>query len=854
MGASEWTSDDFQQCQQSFRLKVNDVIFSDDNHLELHCSSESICNGNTNDSGKCVRVLPQGVWKQNKFLKDQIIHLINPLVRKDNSSYIVDNQNGLLVTEPDNLHNCTLVASSLFCERKTWLNNVFLGQVGTNRAMLVGTLVHEVFQHGVKNKIVDTDKLTNFLDELLDDATIMLEIYSVEMQLKDVRQEAITYIPSVSEWIEKYMFSGPRQPLTNASDIEVKITSIKDIEENVWSTKYGLKGKIDVTGVVRIHDKKNKIISDKIVPLELKTGNPNLSSSHAAQVSLYSMMIEDRYCETNQGFVIYLKNKASMVNVPLTTNIKRDLIQRRNQVNFFLKNHMIGPEMLNQARVCTNCERVTECILMSKIYEPGNIDYYSTMKTIENEAIGHLDEKFIAFFKKYHEKLVSLLTGYNGISINQMKGDSTAQSQSTGEFWTRTSEEAEKSGTGFGKLAVFATDNPKIFIFKRHTESKNNYLPNGTVETKPTTPIEQISNHKQKKIKIQDYFKPTPKVIAESEVKNGKPKMRPFNTESNFNRCRVAISLDHNDQNMDNQNSSTAIAIGFINEIKENQFTMKIYEGSIDSSKSNYIYRVDKLKKRSNIDIERTVLVRLLEHENCDKIRKLILDPEFIPKENVQLNLLILSDHFELISEQEASHQKFIVGAASTNNYCILNERQEPDKSKLDRPISILVKLIRTLDRNLLIVARNTDSLLGLMKSLQRLKLPFILIDDGSSSKARYEFASNLVKVPQNDNLDLSKKFEIYVRQHESASIVITTFAMSIGGLQFTRRRFDYCIVYDADKTELLLSLSPMFCSDRYIIIDVAEDRDCIMIDESGNEIETHNVTLGQHLRLLRNL
>lgn len=805
--------------------------------LDIGTSENGLKSNGECQTNESVRILLEGVWTSSRLTENTIVHVKDPIYDKTNNVYTIDNSNGLLVIEPDDLITCTAVASTLFCERKTWLNNVFQGQPGTNRAMLVGTLVHEVFQHGVKNKNANLEFLTKYLDELLDDATIMLEVYSVELHLKDVRDEAISYLGSVKEWIEKFMLAGPPHPLTNEQDLEVKVIGVTDIEENVWSTKYGLKGKIDVTGLVRVYDKKNKTVKDKTLPLELKTGNPNLSMSHAAQVSLYSMMIEDRYAETNQGLVIYLKNQAAMHNVTLKHNIRRDLVQRRNDLNYHSKSHYFGPEMANQLRMCRNCERLTECVLMSEMYD-HDLDRYSEMMSLRNDAIGHLDGKFRAFFTKYHEKLVRLMTQSQAIGNG---GDKAGQLRNAGSFWTYSSAEAEAKGTGFGKLraVVQAGDKANLVKFTRHPDYKGNHLDksqkNGLQDKSPRPNV--------KRIKIDDYFKPK-EVVA-----NGVSGMKPFNTELSFARFRIAISLDEEDSSMDSQNSSTAIAIGFMQELKEHEFTLKIFEGVPKSISSKSMYRIDRIEKRTNLDIERLVLVRLLAREDwrCDRVRQLILDPKYKPSENVDTNLFVLSSGFEEISELDCNLQKPVIDAISTDNYFVIDEGHIPNKDKVHKVVSTIVQVLRSIERTVLIVAQNIDHLVDLMRMIQK-KCKFILIDDGKSTKARFQYAANLVKVPQDDNMDLMRKFDSYIRQHEMAPVVVTTYAMSIGGLLFTRRTFDYCIAYDCDSTELLVSLSPMFCSDKHIIIDVKQGG-----AKPSDKKENDDVALGDHLRRLRN-
>lgn len=60
-----------------------------------------------------------------------------------------------------------------------------------------------------------------------------------------------------------------------------------DIEENVWSPRFGLKGKIDLTARIRIQRPPNRShrgLEEKTVPLELKTGRESNSVEHRSQV------------------------------------------------------------------------------------------------------------------------------------------------------------------------------------------------------------------------------------------------------------------------------------------------------------------------------------------------------------------------------------------------------------------------------------------------------------------------------------------------------------------------------------------------------------------------------------------
>ena len=79
-----------------------------------------------------------------------------------------------------------------------------------------------------------------------------------------------------------------------SGDRKLRIAEILDIEENIWSPKYGLKGKIDISAHIFESGPKSYP-----APIEIKTGKNTHSSSsglsHRAQTSLYTLMMNDRY-------------------------------------------------------------------------------------------------------------------------------------------------------------------------------------------------------------------------------------------------------------------------------------------------------------------------------------------------------------------------------------------------------------------------------------------------------------------------------------------------------------------------------------------------------------------------------
>ena len=71
------------------------------------------------------------------------------------------------------------------------------------------------------------------------------------------------------------------------------INKLLEVEEHVWSPRYGLKGNIDATVQVVMQDKDT--LRTLTVPFEVKTGRNSSSSSHKAQTALYTLLLSDRY-------------------------------------------------------------------------------------------------------------------------------------------------------------------------------------------------------------------------------------------------------------------------------------------------------------------------------------------------------------------------------------------------------------------------------------------------------------------------------------------------------------------------------------------------------------------------------
>ena len=73
----------------------------------------------------------------------------------------------------------------------------------------------------------------------------------------------------------------------------MSVSKLLDVEEHVWSPKYGLKGNIDATVQVVMKDSNEE--KTLTVPFEVKTGKIDSNAAHKAQTVLYTLLLSDRY-------------------------------------------------------------------------------------------------------------------------------------------------------------------------------------------------------------------------------------------------------------------------------------------------------------------------------------------------------------------------------------------------------------------------------------------------------------------------------------------------------------------------------------------------------------------------------
>uniref|UniRef100_A0A8C0LQQ8 DNA replication ATP-dependent helicase/nuclease DNA2 n=1 Tax=Canis lupus dingo TaxID=286419 RepID=A0A8C0LQQ8_CANLU len=388
-----------------------------------------------------------------------IIHLEGDCL---SDTWIIDEDFGYLILYPDMLISGTSIASSIRCMRRAVLSETFRSSDLATRQMLIGTVLHEVFQKAISNSFAP-EKLQEFAFQTVQEIRHLKEMYRLNLNQEEVKQEVEEYLPSFSKWAGDFMhqytssdfpkmqLSLPSDGNNNNSTCNIEVINSLDIEESIWSPRFGLKGKIDVTVGVKIH--RGYKTKYKIMPLELKTGKELNSIEHRSQLVLYTLLSQERRADPEAGLLLYLKT-GNMYPVPANHLDKRELLRLRNQMAFSLF-HRISksaiekektklaplPQIIEDQQSCKYCSQIGNCALYSRAVEQQTDDSSVPIGMLPKikEETQHLKLTHLEYFSLWCLML----------TLESQSKDNKKNHQ---HIWLMPASEMEESGSCIGNL------------------------------------------------------------------------------------------------------------------------------------------------------------------------------------------------------------------------------------------------------------------------------------------------------------------------------------------------------------------------------------------------------------------
>lgn len=381
----------------------------------LHC---------VDHEGETSSVMVRHPWVYLEFSRGDAIHIIKGQ-NMDNKRLLSDDINpktnvrndNLLILNPDILISATTVGNSIGCLRRSTIEAMYDDPRGEPKiSMTIGNIVHELLQDALRCKL-DEQKITmTYLEEVLDS---LLKAYSFAIFVCDytvgqVKEEimnshATNILQFVNQFVQKSNFGRYVSLSGRRTTRPISIPTILDIEENILSHIYGLKGFLDAT--VLAHEEKKH----EIVPLEVKTGKLG-SISHEAQGLIYTLLLKDKYEVPVNYFLLLQTRTNNFVKHPKVLHSIKHVLMARNQLATKLKYRLeeitrdkpfeiILPPIL-QSSACDNCPTKESCMVLNNLLEDGTAEE-SGLRPGEYETItNHLStnhDKYGTFFKKYNE-------------------------------------------------------------------------------------------------------------------------------------------------------------------------------------------------------------------------------------------------------------------------------------------------------------------------------------------------------------------------------------------------------------------------------------------------------------------
>ncbi|KAF6760438.1 AAA domain-containing protein [Ephemerocybe angulata] len=287
----------------------------------------------------------QNDWYDTDVRPGDIVNAVGPFEHTSSAkpSIKITSQSNLLILHPDILLTATALSNAPQCARKPLLSSLVRASNDISPALVWGNMLHEVMQNCLSEKRWEEEWINEQIEEVLLNGLGMLLALNVSIVTArtELRKRAI----GLQIFKERYISDVPK-PDAILSDTRARssdsaallaIPQLHEIEEDIWSPKYGLKGKVDATVEAVIAETPPASSSPSIPaitsgprPFEIKTGRSLAGLEHRAQTMLYTLLASERYGTDVPDGLLYYTQSDTVVRVPRSRNEIRGLIVARN--------------------------------------------------------------------------------------------------------------------------------------------------------------------------------------------------------------------------------------------------------------------------------------------------------------------------------------------------------------------------------------------------------------------------------------------------------------------------------------------------------------------------------------------
>uniref|UniRef100_A0A8B9SDU7 DNA replication ATP-dependent helicase/nuclease DNA2 n=1 Tax=Apteryx owenii TaxID=8824 RepID=A0A8B9SDU7_APTOW len=706
-------------------------------------------------------------WDSVPVVPGDIIHLEGEC---SSGTWIINEQSGYLILYPDLLLSGTTISSSIRCMRRAVLSEKFRRSESGSHQMLVGTILHEIFQQAVTNSLTH-EKVEELANKTVYGQKYLKEMYVfgffrylLNLKQKEIMQEVEEYLPSFLKWAEDFMHNPANQnkmqlKLSSDGKIEdfsskIEIVDILDIEETIWSPRFGLKGKIDVTAGVKIHCQSG--VQSRIMPLELKSGKESNSIEHRSQVILYTLLNLERRVDPGAGFLLYLKT-GTMYPVSGTRMDRRELIKLRNQVAFYLMHSTcksaVGrkqaqlaalPPVIDDSQACKYCSQIHNCFLYSRAVEQkmASVSLPPVMVPIIEKETQHLKPSHLEYFSLW----------YLMLTLELQSGESKKASKN---IWMIPSLEREKAGDCVGNMIRIGQvqeiyEGQYLHSFQR----KNGAMP--------------ITN-----------------LLAGD---------------------RVVVSGE--------ENGLLGLAAGYVREVTVTSVSCFLSR-NLSKLPKNTVFRLDHEEGDFGISVPLENLSKLMEDSPVsEKLRNLIIDfhkPQFIQHLSSVLPPEAKETVANILKGLNKPQKQAMKQVLLSKDYTLIVGMPGTGKTTT---ICALVRILSACGFSVLLTSFTHTAVDNILLKLAKFKVGFLRL--GRAQKVHPD-----IRKFTEEEICRSKSIKSVTDLEElyNSQPVVATSCMGVNHPIFVRKQFDFCIVDEASQISQPICLGPLFSSKRFVLV-----------------------------------
>jgi DNA replication ATP-dependent helicase Dna2 len=709
-----------------------------------------------------LKVMVRGEYVELEFALGDVIHVV--LSGGSSLFSLVDDQTNLMIWNPDILVSATTVSQQMTCPRKTVLVNRFRYPGESSVPLVVGTILHIIFQACLSCEVWSDEFLNETLE--LELGNHLLEIFSIGNILKDVRSELKAQFPYIKTWFEchfKQALSLRNAIPTNQRNQKCmfSVANVVDVEENIWSPMFGIKGMVDVTLEA---DVKRELLPPGryLLPLEIKSGREYIS--HHAQTSLYALLFKDRYDVDVKSFVLlYTKEKLMKLNDISQSDLK-SLVNLRNRLTKFLKEDSIELPDLLRLSVCDRCDVQLSCMTINKMVEGGSDEESGLPAGLYNELTASVGDN--PAHKRFYEYWNDLLTKEESM-ITLLKKD----------LWVYTAKEREKQG-GKGLANLFVVESNEGEESNRFTYTFER-LPQSELYG---SSLQSSQLAKNDKIIVSDesgHF-----AIAQGFILSIRPTF-------------VVISSTRR------ITSSSAKTKSF-NVVNHQSFESVLHGASQNASGVTRSFRIDKDDMFHGMGLARYNVLNLF-MRGGDSIRREIIVDKKEPSFSSVIKSTSMKD-----AGFNPDQAKVFEKVLAANEFCLILGMPGTGKT------TIIAKIIEHLvasGKSILLASYTHSAVDNILLKVKQLGIKSIL-RVGHPARVHKDIQTFVAGVGK----DLTN-YDDFCSTYKEPAVVATT-CLGIGDITFNlRERFDYCIIDEASQVSMPISLGPLRFCDKFVLV-----------------------------------